>query len=172
MSLLLSIFNNNELVIANKVQSFLEYFEDEDLRGLIITEKEAKSIIESADIHAKDKDRIILNNSLCQKVAYKFSKSDFVDNNNFTDVVSTVIELIFRVQSETGDKYNDDILLEKLFNFFECRNCCGSTKLLEDYASQIIDRYNNYREKDALSYKNLDFTTFDYYSDDDYEDYN
>lgn len=170
MSFALSLFRNNELMLKEKVDAFLEHMEDEDTRGLMITGETAKNIIQSAEIHAKDSGRIILDGSLCQKVALLFCKSDFLNDYNFTAVISKVVEQIFRVQSETDDSFSDNDLIQVFFDFFESRNCAGSVQLLTDYASQIIERYNKMQKKKATATDDLDFTTIDYKPENDMEE--
>ena len=159
MDFILSLLQKNAAVPAKRVESFLEYFEDEDMRGITLTEKGARYIIESSGKAASEHGRIILDPSICERAALKFSKSDFLHSGNFHFVVAEIVEELFRIQRETTDRFTDDELLSALFEFFESRNCAGSIELLRDYASQIIERTIRGLGNE-LSTEELDFTTF------------
>ena len=161
MDFALALFNNFALTTREKVDAFLEYFEDEPTRGISISEKEATYIIEASSLSSKEHGRVIIDSSLAQRVALRFVKSDFLSSFNFAPAVSAVIEQIFRVQSETGDRFTDNELIDSFFEFFESRNCAGSLSLLEDYATQIIEKTNR-AEGSELSTDDLSFTTFDF----------
>ena len=161
MDFSLILKNSFSLTSKEKVESFLEYFEDEDTRGITVNEEKAKYILESAGSSSKEHGRIILDSTMAQRVALRFSESDFLNDYNFATVVSAVIEQIFRVQSETNESFTDRELIESFFTFFESRNCAGSISLLTDYATQIIERYNRL-EGNELETDDLSFTTFDF----------
>ncbi len=161
MDFSLILKNSFSLTTAERIENFLEYFEDEDTRGITVSEEKAKYILESVGSSSKEHGRIILDGSIAQRVALRFSKSDFLNDYNFAAVVSAVIEQMFRVQSETNESFTDRELIESFFNFFESRNCAGSISLLTDYATQIIERYNRL-EGDELNTDDLSFTTFDF----------
>lgn len=161
MDFSLILKNSFNLSSTQRIEEFLEYFEDEDTRGITICPENAKQILELTKASSKDHGRIILDGSFPQRVALKFSKSDFLNDYNFAQAVSTVIDQILRVQSETDDAFTDIELIESFFDFFESRNCAGSLSLLEDYATQIIEKHNRL-EGNELSTDDLLFTTFDF----------
>ena len=161
MDLSLVFSQHFELANARNVAAFVEYFEDAETRGITLTERSAAFILEAAAGSSKEYGRILLDPSLPERVAMKFSQSDFLSDFNFAGTVAAVLDQILRVQSETGDAFSDAELVNEFFDFFESRNCAGSISLIEDYATQIIERFN-LGSGDPLSREELSFTTFDF----------
>jgi len=116
--------------------------------GLVLTPEDAAELSETRGKALIDNERIEIGVGAIAEIIRRFSRSRYVNEENYAYILNEVTELFYYIKTETDDKVNDGELLDDLFKRFEL-TCRGSVELLLGReADRIIHRINsgeNYR---------------------------
>ncbi len=110
--------------------------------GLTLTPEEAKDLSEVRARSLKDNERLEIGLGAMEGVIRRFSRSSFVDKQNYAWVIAEVTDLFYYIKTETDDKVSDNDLLDELFLRFEQR-CRGSVDLLISREGELMIRKIN-----------------------------
>ncbi len=110
--------------------------------GLTLTPEEAKDLSEVRARSLKDNERLEIGLGAMEGVIRRFSRSSFVDKQNYAWVIAEVTDLFYYIKTETDDKISDNDLLDELFLRFEQR-CRGSVDLLISREGELLIRKIN-----------------------------
>ncbi len=110
--------------------------------GLTMTPEEAKDLSEVRARSLKDNERLEIGLGAMEGVIRRFSRSSFVDKQNYAWIIAEVTDLFYYIKTETDDRISDNDLLDELFLRFEQR-CRGSVDLLVSREGELMIRKIN-----------------------------
>ena len=110
--------------------------------GLVLTAEDAKELSEIRERSLKDNERLEIGLGAMEGIIRRFSKSSFINQENYAYVIAEVTDLFYYIKTETDDKISDNELLDELYLRFEQR-CRGSVDLLLGREGEILIRKVN-----------------------------
>ncbi len=119
--------------------------------GLVLTEEEALVLSETRGKALRDNERIEIGVGAIAEIIKRFSKSRYVNGEDYAWILGEITEVFYYIKTETNDKISDGALLDELFKSFEL-NCRGSMDLLLSRGVEQIIRKISSGEKYAQWY--------------------
>ena len=110
--------------------------------GLVLTTEDAKELSEIRERSLKDNERLEIGLGAMDGIIRRFSRSSFINQENYAYVIAEVTDLFYYIKTETDDKVSDNELLDELYLRFEQR-CRGSVDLLLSREGEILIRKIN-----------------------------
>ena len=110
--------------------------------GLVLTPEDAKELSEIRERSLRDNERLEIGLGAMEGVIRRFSRSSFINQENYAYVIAEVTDLFYYIKTETDDKISDTELLDELYLRFEQR-CRGSVDLLVSREGEILIRKIN-----------------------------
>ena len=110
--------------------------------GLVLTAEDAKELSEIRERSLKDNERLEIGLGAMEGIIRRFSRSSFINQENYAYVIAEVTDLFYYIKTETDDKVSDNELLDELYLRFEQR-CRGSVDLLLSREGEILIRKIN-----------------------------
>ncbi|MBQ3177440.1 MAG: hypothetical protein IJB52_06435 [Clostridia bacterium] len=110
--------------------------------GLVLTAEDAKELSEIRERSLKDNERLEIGLGAMDGIIRRFSRSSFINQENYAYVIAEVTDLFYYIKTETDDKVSDNELLDELYLRFEQR-CRGSVDLLLSREGEILIRKIN-----------------------------
>lgn len=110
--------------------------------GLVLTAEDAKELSEIRERSLKDNERLEIGLGAMDGIIRRFSRSSFINQENYAYVIAEVTDLFYYIKTETDDKVSDNELLDELYLRFEQR-CRGSVDLLLGREGEILIRKIN-----------------------------
>ena len=110
--------------------------------GLMLTPEDAKELSEIRERSLKDNERLEIGLGAMEGIIRRFSKSSFINQENYAYVIAEVTDLFYYIKTETDDRISDNELLDELYLRFEQR-CRGSVDLLLGREGEILIRKIN-----------------------------
>lgn len=110
--------------------------------GLMLTPEDAKELSEIRERSLKDNERLEIGLGAMDGIIRRFSRSSFINQENYAYVIAEVTDLFYYIKTETDDKVSDNELLDELYLRFEQR-CRGSVDLLVSQEGEILIRKIN-----------------------------
>ena len=139
--------------------------------GLILTEQDAKLILQERNHTLREQRRIELGESIIPKMIYEFCDSDFIDQNNYVSTMIRLQEIFYLYKNEIQDEITDDELLHLMKEQFD-QICFGDLEYLEGtclyhFSQAIRAGYHEYQSSDGYG----EYAKFDEVKRWDYELY-
>jgi hypothetical protein len=106
--------------------------------GLILSEEEAKGLIQSRKAALADSQRVEFAEGILPKLIHYFCDSQYINQDNYGDTLAQLQDLFYQYKNETQDELTDDELLEFMRKQFE-DVCFGD---LDYLASTCLERYS------------------------------
>lgn len=121
--------------------------------GLVLTEAEARLILEERTNALREQKRVEFGESITAKIIYEFCDSDYIDQNNYVDTIVRLQEIFYQYKNEMQDELTDDELLHLMKEQFEFL-CFGDLEYLEDtclanFAQAVRAGYHGYQGSDG-----------------------
>ena len=110
--------------------------------GLMLTPEDARELSEIRERSLRDNERLEIGLGAMEGIIRRFSRSSFINQENYAYVVAEVTDLFYYIKTETDDKVSDNELLDELYLRFEQR-CRGSVDLLLSREGEILIRKIN-----------------------------
>ena len=110
--------------------------------GLVLTAEDAKELSEIRERSLKDNERLEIGLGAMDGIIRRFSRSSFINQENYAYVIAEVTDLFYYIKTETDDRISDNELLDELYLRFEQR-CRGSVDLLLGREGEILIRKIN-----------------------------
>ena len=98
--------------------------------GLHLTEVDINNIIRSRNEALDSTHRLELGSGIVDKMIMEFCDSQYIDETDFADVISELIEIFYFYKNETKDMVTDDELIYFMRQSFE-NECGGSIEFLK-----------------------------------------
>ena len=110
--------------------------------GLVLTAEDAKELSDIRERSLKDNERLEIGLGAMEGIIRRFSRSSFINQENYAYVIAEVTDLFYYIKTETDDRISDNELLDELYLRFEQR-CRGSVDLLLGREGEILIRKIN-----------------------------
>lgn len=111
--------------------------------GLVLSAEDALVLSETRGRALADNERVEIGVGAIAEIIKRFSKSRYVNEEDYAWILNEVTEIFYYIKTETNDKISDKALLDELFKSFEL-NCRGSMDiLLGREAERIIRKINS-----------------------------
>ncbi|KLU60154.1 hypothetical protein CEB3_c35850 [Peptococcaceae bacterium CEB3] len=99
--------------------------------GLILSEDEARELIQTRAGALSSQGRIEFAGGIINKLIMNFCDSPFLSPSNYVSTLSDLIETFYYFKNETLDEIGDDELITFMKKHFD-KNCQGSLELLQN----------------------------------------
>jgi len=139
----ISFFDNNALTaIQNKeyCRRILELNEDTIQRGLLLSEADARDLVDTRNKSLAENNRFELGVETVAKIITRFSGSSFIYQANYAETINELVEIFYFIKTEAVDKISDKALLDVMWDYYE-NKCCGSIELMTGRELEILLRY-------------------------------
>ena len=123
----------------NQVARVLDVNERTAKFGLVITEEDAKQLVEERKNSLVEKQRIEFGEGILPKLIDTFCDSPYIYQDNYVDTIGRLQDIFYEYKNESMDALTDDELLEKMREAFN-GECQGSTDYLEETILEELAR--------------------------------
>lgn len=121
--------------------------------GLVLTEQDARLILEERKNSLAEQKRIEFGKGITDKIIYEFCDSEYIDQNNYVEMIIRLQEIFYLYKNEMRDEITDDELLHLMKEQFELL-CFGDLDYLEgtclaNFAQAVRAGYDGYKGSDG-----------------------
>lgn len=116
--------------------------------GFLISESDAKYLINCQKKILEDTDRVIINYDILKNIILTFKDNSYDD---ITDISSKMLTIFFEMKNNTRDLIDDDMLIKILFDIYE-HYVYGCVELMDNYLDQIIEYVNVHKKLEGFEY--------------------
>lgn len=138
-----NFFSGGELTQALNMEycrELLELNDDTIQKGLILSEIDAKELIDTRNKALSDNSRIEIGIGVLPKIIKKFSESTFIHQSNYSETLNELVDIFYFIKTEVRDKISDNDLIDLMWDYFENR-CFGSIELMAGRELEILIKY-------------------------------
>lgn len=119
--------------------------------GLVLSDKEAKELLVCRKNSLKENQRVEFGESILPKIIFAFCDSQYINQDNYFEVLSELQEIFYTFKNESQDEMTDDELITFMKKEFE-EVCFGDIEYLkgtclERYARAIRSGYRSEAQK-------------------------
>lgn len=122
---LLEIFSGQ-----NQLQKVLDMNQKTQQFGLVLTEQDAKLLVEARGEELRRQQRMEFGESILSKLIFTFCDSEYIFQDNYVETIIRLQEIFYIFKNETMDELTDDELLTFMRKQFE-NVCHGDLEYLE-----------------------------------------
>ena len=122
---LLEIFSGQ-----NQLQKVLDMNQKTQQFGLVLTEQDAKLLVEARGEELRRQQRVEFGESILSKLIFTFCDSEYIFQDNYVETIIRLQEIFYILKNETMDELTDDELLTFMRKQFE-NVCHGDLEYLE-----------------------------------------
>lgn len=108
--------------------------------GLVLSEKDAREIMESRNYVLKRLGRVELGIDVISRLIGIFCNSPYINQSDYTAVINELVEGFYYIKNETLDLIDDDDLIAIMKDRFD-NHCHGSVDLLLNRELYNLARY-------------------------------
>ena len=116
---------------ANQIQKVISMNEKTQAYGLVLTEDDAKFLVEQKQECLKEQQRIEFGETILSKLIFTFCDSAYISQSDYVETISRLQEIFYLYKNESMDILTDDELLSYMKEAFE-GECQGSLEYLEE----------------------------------------
>lgn len=138
-----NFFSGGELTQAQNKEycrKLLELNDDTIQKGLLLSETDAKELIDTRNKSLSDYNRIEIGIGVLPKIIEKFSESTFIHQSNYTEILNELVDIFYYIKTEVRDKIRDNDLIDLMWDYFE-NKCFGSIELMAGRELEILIKY-------------------------------
>lgn len=129
--------NTNTLLNPLLVSDLLSTNIDSQEYGLVLSENEAKELIESRNTILTSYGRVELDMEVPKKIIQQFCSSPYINQQDYISTLHDLIEIFYYIKNETEDALSDDDLIDLMYTLFN-DTCMGSLDLLQGTKLEAI----------------------------------
>ena len=131
------LLSNQQLTI-NEILDLNKFTEK---RGLLLSEKQAISLINNRNRYLKELGRIEIGSGTLERIIYTFYTSSYIDKDNYLEILEELTNIFYLYQNEFDNKLTDEQIIEYIKKSSEE---CGTIELLEGlYLENLRDKLLN-----------------------------
>lgn len=138
--------SSNPLLINKYAGDLLAINETTKQYGLILTEQDAKNIIEVRNSVLCSYGRVDLGIDVTKEIIKNLSVSSFINNENYIYSINELQELFYYMKNETEEKIPDDELITLIKDFYE-NTCWGSMEFMKGALTQYAEEFRRQEQK-------------------------
>ena len=155
----------------NQLAKVMETNQATEKFGLVLSEEDARLILGERKEALREQRRVEFGEGIAAKIIYEFCDSDFIDQNNYVDIIVRLQEIFYLFKNEMMDEITDDELLHFMREQFE-EICFGDLDYLEstclaNFAQAVRAGYGGYKSSQGYG----EYARFDEVKRWDYELY-
>ncbi len=155
----------------NQLAKVMETNQATEKFGLVLSEEDARLILGERKEALREQRRVEFGEGIVPKIIYEFCDSDFIDQNNYVDIIVRLQEIFYLFKNEMMDEITDDELLHFMREQFE-EICFGDLDYLEstclaNFAQAVRAGYGGYKSSQGYG----EYARFDEVKRWDYELY-
>ena len=155
----------------NQLAKVMETNQATEKFGLVLSEEDARLILGERKEALREQRRVEFGEGIVPKIIYEFCDSDFIDQNNYVDIIVRLQEIFYLFKNEMMDEITDDELLHFMREQFE-EICFGDLDYLEstclaNFAQAVRAGYGGYKSSQGYG----EYARFDEVKRGDYELY-
>ncbi len=136
----------NPLLKETYIDSILKCNEKTWECGLILTEEEAKTIIEVRNNVLNSYGRVDLGMDAALGLIESFHTSSFITCENYVTTLNELQEIFYHMKNETEDMIPDDKLIDTIKYYYE-NSCGGSIELLKSSLEVFTEDFRRKMQK-------------------------
>lgn len=126
-----SPFLSNYFINLNGKNEILLTNTESCKNGLILSEKDAKMLVQEGRDAVAVQDRIEFGKSATIKIIEKFMQSTYISQAEYADTLAALIHVFYEAKEESLDILNDDEVIDIMYDFFE-HESGGSIDILQE----------------------------------------
>jgi len=107
--------------------------------GLVLTEGEAREIIEARNQSLHKHGRLELDIDVINKMILVFCNSPYINSQDYASTISDLVDIFYYVKNESEDRIGDDDLIDIMKHLYD-KSCRGSTDLLKNRELALLTR--------------------------------
>lgn len=123
----------------NQLQKVIEMNEKTQRFGLVLSEAEAKMLVESRNDNLRKQQRVEFGEGVLPKLIFAFCDSPYIYQGNYADTMMRLQEIFYLYKNESMDELTDDELIQLMKETFD-GECEGDLEYLEDTALEEFAR--------------------------------
>lgn len=108
--------------------------------GLVLTEIEARELVDVRNRSLRENERIELGSGAILQIIDKFCTSLYINQQNYAQTIGELLDIFYYFKTESRDKISDSDLIDIMYELFE-GPCHGSTELLAGRDLETLLRY-------------------------------
>ncbi|WP_367903361.1 DUF6323 family protein [Paenibacillus sp. PL2-23] len=117
--------------------------------GLVLTLKDVQCMIAARSQVLYGYGRVELGIEVTKEFIEEFSKSSFIQQENYVDALNELHEIFYYLKNETEDKIGDMKLVHKMKEVFE-NDCEGSLDLLKSRLEEYAEEFRRQLMKESF----------------------
>ena len=127
--------------------------------GLVLTESQARELVEIRNRSLRENERIELGSGAILQIIDKFCISSYINSQNYAQTLGELLDIFYYFKTESRDRISDKDLIDIMYELFE-GPCHGSTELLAGRDLESLLRYVNEGRDDLLHDPDDDYDTY------------
>lgn len=127
---ILDIFISPGAAVKLQINDILQMNEQTRHYGLLLSETEARELIESRNRAILEQGRVELGIDSLKKIITVFSSSAYINLSDYAPLLNELVEIFYFMKSETHDRISDDELINIMKELFDGPSR-GSVELLK-----------------------------------------
>ncbi|HHW23938.1 MAG TPA: DUF6323 family protein [Bacillota bacterium] len=127
--------------------------------GLVLTESQARELVEIRNRSLRENERIELGSGAILQIIDKFCTSSYINSQNYAQTLGELLDIFYYFKTESRDRISDKDLIDIMYELFE-GPCHGSTELLAGRDLESLLRYVNEGRDDLLHDPDDDYDTY------------
>ncbi|MFV0394317.1 MAG: DUF6323 family protein [Coprobacillaceae bacterium] len=134
---------NFTITLKERVDSILACNKVLERYDLVLTEDDARNLLEKQYVTLKDVGRIELQGKIIEELISTFSDSQFFTKYDFANQIQELLEIFYYYKEATDEILSDEDIIKYLYLSFE-GSCQGSLSWLGDnQLNELLDALNN-----------------------------
>lgn len=122
-------FVSHDIIRQHSINEVLKYNDLTRRYGLILSHQQAIELVDTRDFTLSEQGRLELGEGVIGKIIYALMDSPYINQENYTKILHSFIELFYYYKNETIDRLSDEDLINYMVEKFNS-TCCGSIELL------------------------------------------
>jgi hypothetical protein len=99
--------------------------------GLVFSAAEAEELIQVRNLAIRTHGRVELGVEVVQKIIIAFSRSAFINQDEYAATIGELLDMFYQMKNETDDEMGDEELIALMLEYYN-GSCEGSLDLLRD----------------------------------------
>lgn len=140
---------NNSLISINQIQlsdtnalkeSLAELNSRTNEYGVVLTVKQVNRLADAVRGALRESDRVEIGAGILPVLADEFSRSIFVDQENYASLLEELVYIFFQVKTAVCDRISDKDLVRLLRDYYE-NKAMGSVEIMRERDIDLLVKY-------------------------------
>lgn len=108
--------------------------------GVVLTVKQVNRLAEAVKVALRESDRVEIGAGILPVLADEFSRSIFVDQENYASLLEELVYIFFQVKTAVCDRISDNDLVRLLRDYYE-NKAMGSVEIMRERDIDLLVKY-------------------------------